>query len=64
MLKKTGWLWILGAIFLLIADFFILGNKSFITAKWADVTASIIGFVVCPLLILIGIFILIMGKSK
>jgi len=64
MERKTGWIWILGAVFLLIADFFTLGNQSFITANWANTTSALIGFVLCPALILVGIGILILGKNK
>lgn len=64
MRKKVGWIWIIGAIFLLIADFFTLGNQSFTTWAGASMLSSIIGFIICPLLILIGIGILILGDKK
>jgi len=63
MIKKSGWIWILGAVFLFITDLFTLANQAFIIAKWADMASSIIALFVCPVLILIGVAILILGKN-
>lgn len=62
MRKKFGWIWILVAIFLFIANFFTLSNMYFIKANWASIASILIGFIVCPALLLIGIGILILGK--
>ena len=65
MRKKVGWIWILGAIFLFIANFFTLGNQVFTTVGWASTASTLVAFIVCPALILIGIGILILGgKGK
>jgi uncharacterized membrane protein len=64
MRKKAGWIWILGAIFLFIANFFTLGNQVVITAKWASIASTLVAFLVCPILILIGVGILILGGKK
>ena len=64
MIKKAGWIFVLGAILLFIANVFTLGNQVVIIAKWASITSTIIGFVVCPIIFFIGIWILVMGKDK
>jgi len=64
MRKKAGWIWIIGAILLFIINFVTLGNQSFVIASWASMLGKLIGFIVCPILLLIGIAILILGKSK
>ena len=64
MRKKAGWIWILAAIFLFISNFFTLANQVIITAKWASIASTLIGLVLCPALILIGIGILILGSKK
>jgi uncharacterized membrane protein len=63
MRKKVGWIWIIGAILLFISNFFTLANQYVVIAKWADITSGIIALFVCPVLILIGVAILILGKK-
>jgi len=63
MRKKAGWIWILGAVFLFIANFFTLANLYFTTASWASIASNLIALLVCPALILIGVAILILGKN-
>lgn len=64
MRKKAGWIWIVGAIFLFIANFMTLGNQSFfITGKLVSMFSVILSLVICPILLLIGIAILILGKK-
>jgi hypothetical protein len=63
MLKKTGWLWIISSIILFFVNFFTLGNSVITKASWANVLSGVIGYAVCPILFLIGIFVLIMGKK-
>jgi len=64
MRKKAGWIWITGAILLFISDFFTLGNLFFIKAQWADILSLIISFVICPILLFIGIRTLILGEKE
>lgn len=64
MKKTIGLIWILGAILLFISDFFILANKLIIDAAWASMASTFIAFLVCPVLMLIGVWILIMGGKK
>ncbi len=64
MRKKAGWIWILCSIFLFIANFFTLGNQVIVTAKWASTASTLIAFLICPALLLIGIGILILGGKK
>jgi uncharacterized membrane protein len=64
MRKKVGWIWIVGAVLLFAVNFLTLGNQSLITGKLASTLSVIIGFVICPILIFIGISILILGKKE
>ena len=45
MRKKAGWICILGAILLFVADIFTLANQVVITAKWASTASTLIGFI-------------------
>ncbi len=63
MRKKVGLIWILSAIFLFIIDFFTFGNSSMFTGKWATVVSGIIGFAICPILLIGGVAILLLGKK-
>ena len=64
MEKKVGWIWIIGAFLLFIVNFITFGNKVMFTASWASIVSGIIGFLICPLLIFIGIIIFILGGKK
>jgi hypothetical protein len=63
MQKKSGWLWIIAAIVVFAINFMTFGNSSVFSGQWASTLSSIIGYAVCPILLLIGIGILIMGKK-
>ena len=64
MRAKVGWIYIFGAIILFIINVFTLANQLIITAKWASTASTLIGFVVCPILLLVGVAILILGGKK
>ena len=64
MRKKIGWIWVTGAIFLFISNFFTLGNQYFTTEKWAGIASFVIGFIVCPIFLFIGIRMIILGNKK
>ncbi len=63
MRKKTGLIFILSAVLLFAIDFFTFGNKSMFAEQWAVTVSGIIGFAVCPILLVAGVAILILGKK-
>ncbi len=64
MRKKVGWIWIIGAVLLFISDFLTFGNQSFSTVAWAGIVSSTVSFIICPILLFIGVAILFLGKDK
>jgi hypothetical protein len=63
MRKKVGLIWILSAIVLFAVNFFTFGNQSLFAGRWATVVSGIIGFAICPISLLVGVSMLILGKK-
>jgi hypothetical protein len=62
--RSAGWILIIVAVILFVLNFLTIWNQSVITAKWAIMLGTIIGLVVCPILLLLGIGLLLFGKKK
>lgn len=61
--RNKGWVFVFLAIALFAINFLTIWNQAIISAKWASFIGALIGLVICPLLLLIGILLLVSKKK-